>query len=796
MIRELKAKIEGLIHDRAQRSVEGVVLSSDRLRQARADQFNTVIRQYRTAPLMMSVFAISLVFFLDSAYPSFVPIFWASAVILAYGVMVLVQESYFRSPDVKNNPDRWIKLYALAYWICNIVWVCLLPIFWAPDNPTQEMFLFMILICHVVTVTAISFRNLPVLYATSGPAIIMATLGAFSNGEQVYFVLGILIAGLFAFLMWIAHSAHKQSLENFSVRFRNEELIEDLAHAIEASNATRARAEEANLNLREREELFRALVENAYDTILLTDDQGLVRYAAPSIKQFGMSADKAIGRSINEILASANDENTNTLYNAIKQEKSHGHVQKLKDHVKTSDGRDAWIEASVTDLRGSASVGGLVLNIRDVTTRQRADDEMHQHLEVLDSLATGASLDVILKKITTSVDHTNTGAYSAIFLVDDTSRVVRTTSSNVPTQLLESIEGMILSPTDGCCGAAIARGERVIVSDVSSDPLEQDYLGLLGNLGFSSCWAQPIFSRGGRILGTLTTFYKEQRAPTNIEIAFVSGSAYLAGIAIDRRQQENQLREASENAEMANRSKSRFLATMSHELRTPLNAIIGFSEVMQQEMFGKLGNDRYREYMTDILNSGRHLLSMIDDILDLSKIEAGRYDLEERDMDIGEAISWSAELIRPKASAGGLELILDTNPDLPLVYADRRTIRQILLNLLSNAVKFTNPGGTVTITTEVNERTGLTIAVTDTGIGIPADKIAEALEPFVQVESELTGKNHGTGLGLSITKHLVEMHNGGFNLTSEEGVGTCVSFSLPPQRLITIPTASTSTAKS
>jgi len=790
------AKVGNLIRNRAQSSVVEGTLSPDQLRQAKADQFDTIVRQYRTAPFMMSTFAVALLFSLDSPYPSIVPIIWTCLVILTYAVIAVVQESYLRSPDAKSNSDRWIKLYASAYWAGNIVWVCLLPVFWALDNPTQEMLLFMILVSQVVTVTAISFRNLTVLYATGGPAMLMTAAGALTGGTEVQLVLGFLTAGLFTFLMWIAHSAHKQSLETFAVRFRNEELIEDLAQAIEASNATRSKAEEANLNLREREELFRALVENAYDTILLTDDQGFVRYAAPSIKQFGLTADMAIGRPINEILRSSDSENANTLYKAIKQEKSHGQVQKLKDHVKTFDGRDAWVEASITDLRDSTSVGGLVLNIRDVTARQRADDEMHQHLEVLDSLATGTSLDMILQKITTSVDHTNAGAHSTIFLIDETRRVVQTASSSVPEQLLQSIEGSILSPTDGCCGAAIERGERVIISDVLSDPLEQGYLALLGDLGFVSCWAQPIFSRGGRILGTLTTFYKEQRTPTNVEIAFVSGSAYLAGIAIDRRQQENRLRKASENAEMANRSKSRFLATMSHELRTPLNAIIGFSEVMQQEMFGKLGNDRYREYMTDILNSGRHLLSMIDDILDLSKIEAGRYDLEERDMDIGEAISWSAELIRPKASAGNLELILDVSADLPLVYADRRTIRQILLNLLSNAVKFTNPGGTVTITTEVNERTGLTIAVTDTGIGIPADKIAEALEPFVQVESELTGKNHGTGLGLSITKHLVEMHNGTFDLTSEEGVGTRVSFSLPPQRLISLPSDNKGAARS
>ncbi len=782
LLRKLGTKIRGLIRGIAQSNAANSSLSSDHLLRAHADQFDTIVRHYRTAPLMMPTFAIALLFLLDTPYPSIVPIAWAGMVILSYIVITVLQERYLRSPTAKKNPDPWIKSYAAAYWASNVIWVCLLPVFWTPDNPSQEMFLFMILISQVVTVTAISFRNLAILCSGCGPAILMTVTGAFLSSNDVHTVLGILTIGLFAFLTWIAYSANRQDLENFTIRFRNEELIEDLAQAMEVSNATRARAEEANLNLREREELFRALVENAYDTIMLTDGHGYVRYAAPSIKQFGITADQAIGRPIDEILTSANSENK--LRDAIMQETTHGHVHKLKDHIKTCAGREAWIEASITDLRGSTSVGGLILNIRDITARQRADDEMHQHLEVLDALTTGASLDTILKKITASIDKTNPGAYSTIFLVDEERTVVHASATNIPDHFLHSIEGRTLSPQDSCCGAAIERGERVIITDVATDPLAQNYIEILEGLGFASCWVQPIFSRGGRVLGTLTTFYKEKREPTNVEVAFVSGSAYLAGIAIDRKQQETKLREVSENAEMANRSKSRFLATMSHELRTPLNAIIGFSEVMQKEMFGALGNDHYREYMTDILNSGRHLLSMIDDILDLSKIEAGRYDLEERDMDVEEAISWAADLIRPKATDGDLKLISDISADLPMVYADQRTIRQILLNLLSNAIKFTNPGGTVTITSELNERTGLTITVSDTGIGIPADRVAEALEPFVQVESSLTGKNHGTGLGLSITKHLVEMHNGSLSLTSEEGVGTQVSFTLPPQRLI------------
>lgn len=764
-------------------------LSAERAHQFKADQIDSIFRQYRSVPLMMAAFAVTLAILLDSPYPQPIPELWAGAVALTYGVMAVFQENYFRTPETKSNPDHWIRATARLYWGINTVWVLLLPVFWVPENGIQTMFLFMILVSHVVTVTAISFRNMTVYHSNAVPPMAMTLAGAFSSGHQVYIALGCRTFILYVFLWAVARSAHSHTLENFKVRFHNEDLIADLASAKETSDWARARAEQANLNLAEREELFRALVENAYDTILLTDEEGRIRYAAPSIKQFGPTAEEAIGKSIARLLPSASG--NNKLRKAIEGSDRSRQVQKLTECITKPDGQLAWIEASVTDLRGTASAGGVVLNIQNITERKQSDDEMRHHLEVLDAMATGASLESILKRIALSVGHTSIGAHTAVLLIDNDKCIVRATGPSVPDTLLDAMQGTILLPTMGCCGAAIDRGERVIVRNAALDPLTEKFSPLLNEAGFRSCWAQPIFSRGGRILGTLSTFYKEARTPTDDEIAFASGAAYLAGIAVDRRQQEQKLREASESAEMANRAKSRFLATMSHELRTPLNAIIGFSEVMQQEMFGKLGNERYREYTTDILNSGRHLLSMIDDILDISKIEAGRYDLEEQEIDINDVIDWSVELVRPKLSEGGLKLDVVSPPDLPHVHADQRALRQILLNLLSNAVKFTHAGGRLTISAGLNEENGMTITVTDTGIGIPAERIEETLEPFIQIESAMTGKHHGTGLGLSIVKQLIEMHDGTFELTSEEGAGTSASFSFPAARLIA--TGNTST---
>ena len=782
MVRQSLQMIRELVGNAWRGPFAASSLTPDHIKKIKANQFDSIARAYRAAPFLMCSAGLALYFFFESRFSDALTLTWLLAVFGTYAVSIAFQEFYFRSPDAAEQPEKWIRQYAAIYWVANANWVLFLPIFWNPENDTQNILLFLVLICHIVTVTAVAFRNFTIYFSNSVAPITALVVGALLAGGPVYPALGILMIAFYIFLGCVARSAQFENVETFRVRFRNEELIADLAQEKQSSDQARIRAEQANLNAREREELFRALVENAYDTIMLTDEAGFVRYAAPSVRQFDILPNQAIGRRLSDLLKPIDD--NSQLKTSLIENDGQGSVREFIEHIQTPRGNEAWIEASVTDLRGTEAVGGLVLNIRDVTQRKRTDDEMHSHLEVLNALARGIEINTILAKITDGVDKMGSGGRSAIFLIDKDNCVTDAVGPGVDQRLRDAITGVTLNPNDSCCGAAIASGKRVIVSNVETDPLERDYRDILGEIGYAACWSRPIFSRSGDILGTLATFYDNQMTPNEAETSYIDGAAHLAGIAVDRRTQERQLRDASESAEMANRAKSRFLATMSHELRTPLNAIIGFSEVMQQEMFGALGNDRYRDYTNDILISGRHLLSMIDDILDISKIEAGRYDLEERDIEIDDVIRWSAELIRPKLAEGDLKLELNVREDLPLVYADKRALRQVLLNLLSNAVKFTEAGGSITVTAGVHDHAGLTVSVTDTGIGIPPDRVRETLEPFVQVESSMTGKHHGTGLGLSITKHLVEMHNGTFDLESEEGVGTTVSFTFPPHRLI------------
>jgi two-component system cell cycle sensor histidine kinase PleC len=234
-------------------------------------------------------------------------------------------------------------------------------------------------------------------------------------------------------------------------------------------------------------------------------------------------------------------------------------------------------------------------------------------------------------------------------------------------------------------------------------------------------------------------------------------------------------------AEGANQAKSEFLANMSHELRTPLNAINGFSEIMIAEMYGPLGDARYKGYAQDILNSGQHLLALISDILDMSKIEAGKMSLRFEPLSLEEVAEDALRLVRDRAESAGLALRLDFD-DLPEVEADYRAVKQVLLNLLSNAVKFTPRGGRVTVRAELRDDPmgqRVRISVQDTGIGITPDDLARLAKPFAQIESQHAKTQQGTGLGLALTKALVEMHGGLLDLRSAPGQGTSAIFSLP-----------------
>ncbi|MEQ8964413.1 MAG: PAS-domain containing protein [Azospirillaceae bacterium] len=261
------------------------------------------------------------------------------------------------------------------------------------------------------------------------------------------------------------------------------------------------------------------------------------------------------------------------------------------------------------------------------------------------------------------------------------------------------------------------------------------------------------------------------------------GSTVIMHVEIsDLRRAEAEARAAKEAADKANRAKSDFLANMSHELRTPLNAVMGFSEIIRDQTLGPVGVRQYAEYAADIHDSGSHLLELVNTILDLSKIEAGRFELLEQTVDVTAEIATALRLMELRAAKAELRLVDRTPAGLPGLTADRRAVRQMLLNLLSNAVRFTPAGGTVTLAAEAGPD-GLAIRVADTGIGIAPHDLAQVMLPFGQVVEAQRGERTGTGLGLPLVKALIERHGGIFAIDTAPNEGTTVSLTFPPERI-------------
>jgi GAF domain-containing protein len=350
------------------------------------------------------------------------------------------------------------------------------------------------------------------------------------------------------------------------------------------------------------------------------------------------------------------------------------------------------------------------------------------------------------------------------------------TADRLPEEVVTALRAGPIRKGEGALGRMAMTSEPAQIRDIMADPNYQSRLReIVLRLGYRSLMAVPLM-RDDHLLGGLVVYRKSPGEFDASVIDLLKTFATQSALAIQNARLFREIEDKSRQLETASRHKSEFLANMSHELRTPLNAIIGFSEVLSERLFGEI-NDKQAEYLTDILESGRHLLSLINDILDLSKIEAGRMELEPTDFDLPAAIENTLILVRERAQRRGITLGRTVDERLGTIRADERKLKQVLLNLLSNALKFTPEGGQIDVSARMHDGEA-EISVTDTGVGIAPEDQDAVFEEFRQVGATAR-KVEGTGLGLAISRKFIELHGGRIWVKSQVGIGSTFAFTLP-----------------
>jgi len=426
-------------------------------------------------------------------------------------------------------------------------------------------------------------------------------------------------------------------------------------------------------------------------------------------------------------------------------------------------------------------------NVRLFTELQQRTGELTRSVEELTALgevgrAISSTLDLetVLTTIVSRAVELSGAAAGTMFEYDEAIEEFRPRAShNAPRELIEIQRAEPVRLGQGALGQAAARREPVQVSDIREAPFysaRPRVRDLLVESGYRSVLAVPLMVED-RILGALVVLRREVGEFAQEAVNLLQTFATQSALAIQNARLFTEIEEKGRQLEVANRHKSEFLANMSHELRTPLNAVIGFSEVLLEKMFGEV-NTKQEEYLKDIYDSGRHLLSLINDILDLSKVEAGRMELELTRFDLPAAIDNALTLVKGRAANHAIKLTPHVDPRLGEFVADERKLKQVLVNLLSNAVKFTPEGGRVEVRAAPADG-GVEIAVTDTGIGIAPEDHEAIFEEFRQVGSDYARKREGTGLGLTLTRRFVELHGGRIWVKSAPGEGSTFTFTLP-----------------
>ncbi len=389
---------------------------------------------------------------------------------------------------------------------------------------------------------------------------------------------------------------------------------------------------------------------------------------------------------------------------------------------------------------------------------------------VMEQLASGAALPVVLDSIVLALEELMPGSRCSILLLDEAGTLRHGSAPTLPAGYSAAIDGLVPGPLAGSCGTAVHLGQAVIAVDVATDPRWERYRELAARYGLRACWSTAIRSRS-QIVGSFAVYREAPYEPDERDQELVRRFTHLTSLAVehDRASQEREARHhadlARQSAERANHAKSQFVTALSHELRTPLQSITSFTENLQTL---DLSPDQRRDALERISVAATHILSIVDDVLDLARVEAGAMPIVLQDVDVHDEIAASLDLIEPLASRRAIDI--DCSGPSVAVRADRRRLRQIVLNLLSNAVRFSPSNTRIRVDTEAGER-WVRIHIVDEGAGIPGDLMARLFVPFDRLGAD-AGREGGAGLGLVLARRLTEAMGGTLELQSVVGVGT------------------------
>ncbi|WP_419901425.1 PAS domain-containing sensor histidine kinase [Kiloniella sp.] len=494
-----------------------------------------------------------------------------------------------------------------------------------------------------------------------------------------------------------------------------------------------------------RSNVSNLFLEHSIEAVIVTDVAGTVVYSNPAVfRNFGYASADLIGRNIFDFIdVSANDQTT-----LLTIDTQYDTEEPILGVFDTTEAADIDVQLRSYQLENNLPTQRMFL-VRDISTRMSIRRELKSSQQLMSRIVEGVGDAIVATDKEGQLTLFNKGA--------------------------ETIFGY-------SADEAIGKNLSILIPDDLNHTHQEHLLNFQGT-------EFPTRNMGMR--GSISGLRKNGTAfPAEATIMRINDDEDLIFAAVVRDVSEsilvqNELEEAKEMAEIANQMKSSFLANMSHELRTPLNAIIGFSEFITEEHLGRLEHVKYREYIGDILNSGRHLLTIVNDILDLSRVEAGEIRLNETVVCIRQSIVSAYRFVTRQAKAKNISLNVDIDENLPYLFADERILKQVVINLATNAVKFTPEGGSIKASVKyLGDNGRIAIVISDTGIGIAPEDLDRVIKPFEQSESSYTKTIEGTGLGLSLAQSLMELHGGELSIESELGTGTSVHLTFPAERVL------------